>query len=246
VPLRTLGGFVAKLSKHRRLALRFCIYIKALGAVPLAYQGQSVEAYAIVLQKQYENLRHECGAEASRAALIAGRAKIKEKGFAEIAAEFPFAVPPTRKKRRGPKTPTDSRPTEQSAPATSRNGSERLRKGELYNCRRKFRHINYLSALLHARRLHDDDLHIYGCDICDGLHVGHDASASARRRRRITKQLVALQTKIEELDRERTQLRRQQLQLRSELTCVLEECHEERPAKANEDGVTAVDSQVAP
>jgi hypothetical protein len=236
---------VAIPNRNRRLALRLCTYIKALGVVPLPYEGQALQAYAIVLQKQYESLRHEFGPEASRAALIAGRAAVKKRGFAQIAAEFPFSVPPTRKKRRGANKPTDSRPTEQSAPATSRSGSARLRKGELYNCRRKFRHTNFLSALLHARRLPDDDLHIYSCGLCDGLHVGHDPSAPARRRRRITKQLAALQTRIDELDRERTQLRRQQLQLRSELISVSEERQEERLRTVEEDGVSAADNQTA-
>lgn len=115
-PAELSGGVVAKLSRNRRLALRFCMYIKALGIVPLPYQGQALEAYAIALQKQYESLRHEFGPETSRAALIAGRAALKERGFAQIAAQFPFSVPPTRKKRRVPNEPTENQLTEPPPP----------------------------------------------------------------------------------------------------------------------------------
>ena len=41
-------------------------------------------------------------------------------------------------------------------------------------CRRKIRHYHYLSALLHARLLRqDENLVIYPCRICGHLHVGH-------------------------------------------------------------------------
>jgi hypothetical protein len=86
-------------------------------------------------------------------------------------------------------------------------------KREQYNCRRKFRHLNLLSALLHARRLRDDDIHIYPCVVCDGLHVGHDPSAAARRRRQALTELRGLDEKIEELDRMRYGLLRRREQL---------------------------------
>jgi hypothetical protein len=42
------------------------------------------------------------------------------------------------------------------------------------SCRRKIRHFHYLSALLHARLLRNDEgLVIYPCPICRNLHVGH-------------------------------------------------------------------------
>jgi len=42
-----------------------------------------------------------------------------------------------------------------------------------WNCRRKLCHPDYLSALIHARRLQDDALIIYPCRICHHLHIGH-------------------------------------------------------------------------
>ena len=41
------------------------------------------------------------------------------------------------------------------------------------SCRRKLRHTDYLSALLHARSLHDDRMVIYPCEFCHGIHLGH-------------------------------------------------------------------------
>ena len=42
-----------------------------------------------------------------------------------------------------------------------------------WNCRRKLCHPDYLSALIHARRLNDDQLIICPCRICHHLHIGH-------------------------------------------------------------------------
>ena len=48
-------------------------------------------------------------------------------------------------------------------------------------CRRKIRHPHYLSALLHARRLpQDDNLSIYSCGLCSNLHVGHSKMKKKR------------------------------------------------------------------
>jgi hypothetical protein len=44
-------------------------------------------------------------------------------------------------------------------------------------CTRKWRHLDYLSAIKHAVRLaQDETLAIYPCSYCDGLHVGHHRS----------------------------------------------------------------------
>jgi hypothetical protein len=40
-------------------------------------------------------------------------------------------------------------------------------------CRRKLRHENYLSAMHHAMQLSQEDIVIYPCGICNGLHLGH-------------------------------------------------------------------------
>jgi hypothetical protein len=84
---------------------------------------------------------------------------------------------------------------------------------ELSNCRRKLRHTNSLSALLHASQLHAEDLRIYPCPLCEGLHVGHDPRRRARERRRIVHELRSLERRLQELERERVRL----LALKSEL-----------------------------
>jgi hypothetical protein len=46
-------------------------------------------------------------------------------------------------------------------------------------CQRKFRHEDYLSALHHAIQLSKNDIVIYPCGICNGLHLGHGLSGHA-------------------------------------------------------------------
>jgi hypothetical protein len=41
-------------------------------------------------------------------------------------------------------------------------------------CRRKLCHTDYLSALWQARRLAEENISIYPCNVCNGLHLGHD------------------------------------------------------------------------
>jgi hypothetical protein len=48
------------------------------------------------------------------------------------------------------------------------------RKKDEAQCRRKLRHIDYWSALLQARSLAEEGIAIYPCNICGGLHLGHD------------------------------------------------------------------------
>jgi hypothetical protein len=52
-----------------------------------------------------------------------------------------------------------------------RRRSKTVKEAEEQKC--KLRHIDYLSALLHARSLGVDRIDIYPCDFCAGLHLGH-------------------------------------------------------------------------
>jgi hypothetical protein len=81
------------------------------------------------------------------------------------------------------------------------------------NCRRKLRHTNFLTALIHADRLGDDDLRIYPCSVCQGLHVGHDPEPTARVRRRIIHELRSLKRRLRELERKRVGLLARQSKL---------------------------------
>ena len=65
-----------------------------------------------------------------------------------------------------------------SPPGEAVHGNSRERR----NCKRKLRHRHYLSALLHACRLRqDEDLIIYPCSLCSHLHVGHSGKMKGKR-----------------------------------------------------------------
>ena len=49
----------------------------------------------------------------------------------------------------------------------------RYKETEEQKCKRKLRHTDYLSALLHAKSLGVEPIDIYPCDLCGGLHLGH-------------------------------------------------------------------------
>jgi hypothetical protein len=97
-------------------------------------------------------------------------------------------------------------------------------------CLRKYRHANYLTALHHARLIDDGGLAIYGCQYCEGAHVGHsqNPSLSTRLRRnaaKLDKAHRALRTndgsmKLERrrsLEQSIVDLRRQRRRLEAEL-----------------------------
>ena len=77
------------------------------------------------------------------------------------------------------------------------------------NCRRKIRHAHYLSALLHARCLRQDEtLIIYPCSVCQHLHVGHSnmkkkpvvyATLWERRKARLERRIVNVQQQLAQL-----------------------------------------------
>ena len=79
-----------------------------------------------------------------------------------------------------------------------------------WNCRRKLCHPHYLSALLHARKLSDDNLVIYPCRF-GHLHIGH------------MKQLTPHQKKKARLERKIAQARQRLAQLRRNLQKLLAE-----------------------
>lgn len=137
-------------NKDRRLALRFSLYIQALGAVPVVYQSQTLNAYVIELQQQYQELQQMLGPEVARAARVAGRTAIREQGFAHAATLFPISVPPVRKKSRKASAPAKSHsrnPPVRSSPSAPVAAAKR----GLYNCRRKF--VTLTSSP--RRRTHD-------------------------------------------------------------------------------------------
>jgi hypothetical protein len=209
---------VGRPGRSRRLAWRLSVYIHALGGVPSPYTGQPFTKYVEELQQQYQRLREELGPEASRAARIAGRAAIKKHGLVKAASEFSCsggsAPDNLRETMDEPKQqdPPKSRQETLNEDGSASEASPR----ELSNCHRKIRHTNSLSALLHASQLHDEDLRIYPCPLCQGLHVGHDPEPRARERRRIIHELRSLERLLQELERERVRLLARQSELVAE------------------------------
>lgn len=204
--------------QNRRLAWRLSLYIDALGEVPSPYTGQPLPAYVEELQQQYQKLKETHGSEASRAARIAGRAAIRKHGLAKAASKFAWSAGSNPDNLRG----TVDEPRQQDPPQSRQetlNGggsASEVSRHELSNCRRKLRHTNFLTALMHADRLGDDDLLIYPCPLCQGLHVGHDPEPRARERRRIIRELRSLERLLQGLERERVRLLARQSELVAE------------------------------
>lgn len=188
------------MNKNRRCVLRFALYIDRMGAVPTGYQGQSLAAYAVELQHQYEELRQELGPETSAWARTAGRELIRTEGFAEIQTMLETAGSLSLGSSRA-KGPIDEHALPMSCPVRNLACNERLLRRAASSCHRKLRHVDFLSAMLHARRLEDPYMSIYPCPICLGLHVGHRQDAQARRRRSIVKELESLERRMLELKR---------------------------------------------
>jgi hypothetical protein len=86
-----------------------------------------------------------------------------------------------------------------------------------WNCRPKLCHPGYLSALIHARKLENDELIIYPCPVCHHLHIGH-----------AMKQLTPQQKKKARLERRIAEVSQQLAQLRRNLHKLLAE--ETKPA----------------
>jgi hypothetical protein len=170
----------------------------------------------VELQQQYQALRHELGSEAATASRTAGRKLIRTQGFAEIQNLLESAG--LLSLGNGP----SDCGAHQNASAIPRvvpsaAGRERLLRKAAFNCRRKLRHVDFLSALLHARRLEDQHLNIYPCPICLGLHVGHRGDAEARRRRSIVKELESLDRRVREIERDHAGLLDRRNKLAAEL-----------------------------
>jgi hypothetical protein len=63
----------------KKTALRFVVYIRALGGQPLPFDHRDYRAYAAALQSQFDKLRQAVDPAIAREARIVGRALIREK-----------------------------------------------------------------------------------------------------------------------------------------------------------------------
>lgn len=74
------------MNPHQRTALRFAVYIRALGGDPIPFRHGTHREWALDLQRQHERLRQGVPPELAKAAKISARAIIRRKGY-RLAAE---------------------------------------------------------------------------------------------------------------------------------------------------------------
>jgi hypothetical protein len=224
---------MSRMKEPMRTAMRFAVYVRSLGAEPLPFRHKTYEAYAVALQRQYEELLRTVEPAIAREARIAGRVLIRKRTLQVAAGDlFPTQQPPKVVKSPIPDPPAFAASMVEPGDVQPENacggngGAEASLPGpglptpnDIWTCRRKIRHFDYLSALKHASRLEDHDLHIYPCDVCMGLHVGHDPTRETfQKRKKLRKKLNMLARRLDVLEREKRQLEIQKLALIAEQT----------------------------
>jgi hypothetical protein len=211
---------VAKMGKSKQSALRFALYVKALGGEPVPFNQRDFGTYAIALQQQYEELRHSLDRKVVVEARNAARALIRKQTLAVAAQAI---IPISQSASRDEEALDAAFPTAGQINVTSNailheetrscmpSRSDVSSSRAVWNCQRKIRHPDYLSAIKHARCLGDEELNIYPCSACSGLHVGHDPhSETVKQRRYARRQLQSIAKRLELLDTEKHRLRLQQ------------------------------------
>jgi hypothetical protein len=169
-------------TKHKSLKLQamwLIAHLRSVGAEPLPFNPRGYRAYVADLQRQYETIRDAMEKDAGRLARIAARALVREKTLKGISAGIlPGASNVAAKQDYGKRYPLRVRAqiaiqnqVRQPLPASPEPPCPTLR--DIATCRRKLRHLDYLSALLHLVRLGGSYMHAYPCPVCFGIHVGH-------------------------------------------------------------------------
>jgi hypothetical protein len=198
--------------------MRLVAYIRAAGSEPFPFNHRNFETYRADLQRQYGAIRSGMDKEGGRRVRLAGRELVRLKTLQGAAGDLvPMKLPQANKH-------IDNRQNSSRGPNCFRShlpalsDSLALVSRDVWNCKRKLRHVDYLSALLHASRLGDPDLHVYPCAVCAGLHVGHDPDRI--KRRTLAKELASLERRITDLKLEDSQLQQQKTIL-LQLQCAL-------------------------
>ena len=185
---------------HRRVALELAIHIKAAGGSPLPFNHPSFRAYRRCLGFQLDEVRAGMEPRVKRMAQLAAYRLLRSRG-PEIAAGINLPSLLDIKPQ-----PMERRSATQAVDEGSPGGgcTSKLR----WNCERKLRHPNYLSAWHHASSLADEGLDCYPCSLCGGIHVGHREGV-----KRINKQIKSLQSQIAKLDQQRVGLEQRRAKL---------------------------------
>lgn len=207
------------MNQHLRSALRFATYIRAMGGEPIPYRHGSHWEWALDLQRQHERLRQGLDPNIVSAAKRSARELIGRMGYRLAAEEAtPVQVPASDGENSFGVAGFDhdiAMPVAETNALRSEVEKKARRLAEI-QCRRKFRHDNYWTAVQHALRL-GRDVRTYACPICDGIHCGNPPDSErtreyrrARKRlRTIHKRLVALDEEWVALVREKKALLRQ-------------------------------------
>jgi hypothetical protein len=203
------------------MAMRYAVYLRFLGADPVQFRHRTYSDYATALQQQYDGLLRTVDPAIARQARITGRALIRKQTLPVAAGDLfcssdnqDHAVPMTQKSRN---------PLRETATTAERLGGPALEdlptSKDMWNCRRKIHHRDYLSAMQHAAALVDRDLQIYPCNVCMGLHVGHDPNSERQQmRKQIKKKLNLLTRRLDALENEKSQLEDEKRILLGELS----------------------------
>jgi hypothetical protein len=182
----------------------------------------------MALQNQFERMKQALNPIMVQEARNTGRLLIRQKSLIVAASQLPLTVPADLSTCDGqselgnmmmPAKTTEI--SEKAAMVKVEDGNvgkaKRLQAKAAWNCRRKIRHSNYLSALQHARSLGHEGLNIYPCDLCGGLHIGNDQSNHVvQKRKKVRRKLNIIAQRLESLDREKRQLEEQRRALITE------------------------------
>lgn len=206
----------------KRAAMRLAVYVRELGGEPAKLRGNAYCEWERALQKQYQQLRESLGKEAGQAARVRGRAVIRREGLSAAVADLlPGTKQTQREKGSGSNSVADQRLAQLAAAPLPMKASATLAQAAIVPnplvCQRKYRHLNFLSAMLHARQIQSPGLHVYPCEFCDGLHIGHDPeSEDTQRARTVRKRLRSIDKQLAGMERQAAELRRERQTLLAE------------------------------
>jgi hypothetical protein len=144
----------------KRTALRFAVYIRGLGGEPLPFAHTDYRAYTVALQRQYDNLRLALDPTVVKEARAAGRILIRRQSLAVAAGNSISAIPSIAHCTDYQQNPSHAVSLLKTASAQRRGESsmveaeagnlpktQRQSAKDAWNCRRKIRHSDYLSAI---------------------------------------------------------------------------------------------------